>query len=56
MDWLGELATTGTTPIPRKGHTMTRLLDSSIILVFAGEDTTGKLLSDMYSLDIERAK
>ena len=56
MDWLGELATTGETPIPRKGHTMTRLLDSSIILVFAGEDTTGKLLSDMYSLDIERAK
>lgn len=35
---------------------MTRLLNSSIVLVFAGEDLSGNVLSDMYSLHIEKAE
>ncbi|KAI0558111.1 Galactose oxidase [Gracilaria domingensis] len=33
---------------------MTNLLDTPIVLVFAGEDETGQLLNDMYALHIER--
>lgn len=33
---------------------MTRLLDSSLVLVFGGETATGQLLNDMYSLHVER--
>lgn len=54
MEWLGKTEARGTQPCPRKGHTLTRLLDSSLILVFGGESSSGKLLNDMYSLHVER--
>eukprot|EP00177_Eucheuma_denticulatum_P001879 GFKZ01003349.1.p1 GENE.GFKZ01003349.1~~GFKZ01003349.1.p1 ORF type:complete len:603 (+),score=50.89 GFKZ01003349.1:219-1811(+) len=54
MEWLGKSETRGVQPSPRKGHSMTRLLDSSLVLVFGGETATGQLLNDMYSLHVER--
>lgn len=54
MEWFGKQETRGTRPSPRKGHTMTRLLDSSLVLVFGGENAFGEQLNDMYSLHVER--
>lgn len=54
MEWLGKQETLGNQPPPRKGHTMTRLLDSSLVLVFGGENAGGEQLNDMWSLHVER--
>lgn len=54
MEWFGKQETLGNQPPSRKGHTMTRLLDSSLVLVFGGENEYGEQLNDMWSLHVER--
>lgn len=54
MEWLGTQKTLGSKPSLRKGHSMTRLLDSSLILVFGGENSRGEALNDMWSFHVER--
>lgn len=55
MQWQHPLKTYGPIPSPRRGHTMTRLLNSSTLVVFAGESENDVLLNDMYTFDITTA-
>lgn len=54
MEWLGNFEATGPAPPPRKGHTMTRLLNTPLLVMFGGEDETGALQNDMFVLHVER--
>lgn len=55
MEWQQPLKTHGPAPSSRRGHTMTRLLNSSTVVVFAGESEHDELLNDMYTFDITTA-
>ncbi|PXF45752.1 Dynein alpha chain, flagellar outer arm [Gracilariopsis chorda] len=54
MEWLGNFEARGPAPPPRKGHTMTRLLNTPLLVMFGGEDETGSLQNDMFVLHVER--
>lgn len=53
MEWQGALNARGRAPCPRKGHSLTRLVNKPVIVVYGGQGENGRLLSDMFTLNLD---